>query len=123
QQPYQKQHRGYVLQESHASEPIRRSRHERWISLERWWSPPKVTFTSKSVRFSAAHRPALLLAGKAPTRPSTVFPLKNENAARAPTGGASWSSAPASARRGSRARASHRVSLRAAATAHWRERR
>src|SRR6516162_5150482 len=56
QQPYQQQHRGYVLQESHASEPIRRSRHERWISLERWWSPPKVTFTSKSVRFSATHR-------------------------------------------------------------------
>src|SRR5262249_2492398 len=76
QQPYQQRHRGYVLQESHASEPIRRGRHERWISLERWWSTPKVTFTSKSVRFSAAHRPALLLAGKAPTRPSTVFPLK-----------------------------------------------
>src|SRR5215467_8879062 len=54
QQPYQQQYRGYVLQGSHASEPIRRSRHERWISLERWWSPPKVTFTSKSVRFSAA---------------------------------------------------------------------
>jgi hypothetical protein len=36
------------------SEPIRRSRDERWISLERWWSLPEVTFTSKSVRFSAA---------------------------------------------------------------------
>ena len=36
------------------SEPIRRGRHERWISLERWWPPPEVTFTSKSVRFSAA---------------------------------------------------------------------
>jgi hypothetical protein len=36
------------------SEPIRRSRDERWILLERWWSLPEVTFTSKSVRFSAA---------------------------------------------------------------------
>ena len=36
------------------SEPIRRGRDERWISLERWWAPPEVTVTSKSVRFSAA---------------------------------------------------------------------
>src|SRR5262249_16346618 len=42
------------------SEPIRRDRHERWISPERWWSPPEVTFTSPKASDFRQRRQLLL---------------------------------------------------------------